>query len=309
MDIMSQVTTDAVTNYNPDTFDLQATLDSYVADLRDLYNDDVALEAAGAGNAVLTKLKDFVNRVKTKLGDIIRNIIDRLRFMINGFRNYFTGTVKVPDEAGNAFQSIMKDLEEVDKNCYDYWSTVTEFHRQLTSANTFLFNRREHISKVFDDQDELIEKMKDKIRHMGSVDVLKGTSAEEYASNLREENARTKEINIRQAQTRLDKLDSNWRRHQKVAGEMVSTIASALNSTEAIGKAKNDSETVESTRVMRDIYSRVYNNSMATCAGMLKSISYAQRYLTVFRLLSKHAPVSANVREARPTVGVLPAHA
>ena len=309
MDIMSQVTTDAVTNYNPDTFDLQATLDSYVADLRDLYNDDVALEATGTGNAVLTKLKDFVNRVKSKLIEIIRNIIDRLRFMINGFRNYFTGTVKVPDEAGNAFESIMKDLEEVDKNCYDYWNTVTEFHRQLTNANTFLFNRREHISKVFDDQDELIEKMKEKIRHMGSVDVLKGTSAEEYASNLREENARTKEINIRQAQARLNKLDGNWRRHQKAADEMVSAIASALNSSESLGKLKNDSEAVESARVMRDVYSRVYNNSMATCAGMLKSISYAQRYLNVFRLLSKHAPVSANVREARPTVGVLPAHA
>lgn len=309
MDIMSQLTAEAVTNYSPDNFDLQATLDSYVADLRDLYNGDAALEATGASGNVLAKLKDFVNRVKTKLIEIIRNIIARLQQMIDGIRNHFTGTVKVPDEAGSAFESIMKDLEEVDKDCYTYWNTVKNFNQDLTNANKAILYRESRIEGVFNDQDKIVERMKEKIRHMESVDVLKGASAEEYASNLREENARTKEINIRQAQARLDKLNHNWRFHQKSADEMVRTIANILNISEAVGTAANDADTVEGTRTLRNVYSRVYNNSMATCAGMLKSIAYAQRYLTVFRLLSKQTPVSANVREARPTAGILPAHA
>jgi len=307
MDIMSQLTADAVANYNPDNFDLQATLDGYVADLRSLYNDDAALESAGSTNGTLAKLKDFVNRVKTKLGDIIRNIIARLQQMIDGIKNHFTGSVKVPDEAGNAFESIMKDLEEVDKNCYTYWNSIKNFNSELNSANQTFFHREERVDAIFREQDKIAERMKEKIRHMESVDVLKGSSAEEYASNLREEKARTKEINIRQAQARLDKLNNNWRFHQKSANEMVRTTASILNVTETVANAANDTATVIGTRNLRNIYSRVYNNSMATCAGMLKSIAYAQRYLTVFCILSKQAPVSASVREARPTVGVLPA--
>ena len=297
MDFMTQLTAEAE-HVSVENFNLQESLDGYVADLRALYAIDcTAMEAEGGGKAALVEgIKIFVNKAKNRLLELFRTIVTRLQQMVDAVKNRFTKPVKVPDDLGKAYEAIYADLEKVSNESNAYFVTVWNFNQQLARAEQNLFHREEKVREVFAAYDDRIDKIKEVIRHMESVDVLGNRSVDEYVSNLREDSPRGHEVNVGQQQSKLNKMSNQWRANQLKCRNMVDEMGRALNQNEFAAKISGkDTSGIQQTR---NVYSRIFNTSMATCAGMMKSISHAQKYLTIFRRLASQAPVSANVREA-----------